>query len=163
MGSDGYQAQWVPGKERAEKVQAEAITIDGRKEWTCKFCSQTNVWTRWLQGKHKKANQETQGEPTRGSRLEEDCKREVEQETDSKRTLDEQKKSLQRQLRDIEKFTDMDPVFRDRQKERWKEELQEIERKRTELLPEHQKMQKWSQKLQSLQDKHRDHLKRLRL
>ena len=41
----------------------------------------------------------------------------------------------------------MEPV----QKESWKEELQEIER--TELLPEHQKMQKKSQKLQSLQDK----------
>ena len=51
----------------------------------------------------------------------------------------------------------MDPVFKDRQKEIWKEELQEIERKRTELLPE-QKMQKRSLKLQSLQDKQRNHL-----
>ena len=49
----------------------------------------------------------------------------------------------------------MDPVFRERQKE----ELQGIERKRTELLPEHQKMQKMSQKLQSLQDKQKNHLK----
>ena len=30
----------------AERVLADAITIDGRKEWTCKFCSETNVWTR---------------------------------------------------------------------------------------------------------------------
>ena len=52
----------------------------------------------------------------------------------------------------------MDQVLRDRQKESWKEELQEIERKRTELLLEHQKMQKRSQKLQSLQDK-KKHLK----
>ena len=63
------------------------------------------------------------------------------------------KKSLQRQLLDIEKFANMDPVFRDRHKEKRKEELQEIESKRTELLPEHQKMQKRSQKLQSMQDK----------
>ena len=61
--------------------------------------------------------------------------------------LGEQKKSPQRQLRDIVKFTDVGPVLqegllRDRQKERWKEGLQEIERKRTELLPQHQKMQK---------------------
>ena len=76
---------------------------------------------------------ETQREPTRrGSGLEEDCKMEVEEETDCTKKLDEQKKSLQRQLRVIEKFTDMDPVLRDRQKERWKEEL----------LPEHQKVQK---------------------
>ena len=43
----------------------------------------------------------------------------------------------------------------DRQKENSKEELQEIERS----VPEHQKMQKRSQKLQSLQDKNRKYLK----
>ena len=51
MGSDGFQTQekksWVSGQVRAERVLAEAITIDGRKEWTCKFCSESNVWTRW--------------------------------------------------------------------------------------------------------------------
>ena len=51
----------------AEKVLADAITIDGRKEWICKFCSETNVGTQWrvrrcfsnipagLQGPHKQA------------------------------------------------------------------------------------------------------------
>ena len=38
MSSDGFQTQksksWIPGKERVEKV-------------FCKFCSETNVWTRW--------------------------------------------------------------------------------------------------------------------
>ena len=42
MVSDGFQAQkrgsWIPGKERAERVLANAISFDGRKEWTCKFC-----------------------------------------------------------------------------------------------------------------------------
>ena len=38
---------WVPGPIREERVLADAITIDGRKEWICKFCSETNVWTRW--------------------------------------------------------------------------------------------------------------------
>ena len=51
MGGDGFQTQrkksWIPGQVRAEKVLADAITIDGRKEWICKFCSETNVWTRW--------------------------------------------------------------------------------------------------------------------
>ena len=41
MGSDGFQTQkkksWVSGQVRAERILAEAITIDGRKEWTCKF------------------------------------------------------------------------------------------------------------------------------
>ena len=30
---------WLSGQMRAEKVLAEAVTIDGRKEWICKFCS----------------------------------------------------------------------------------------------------------------------------
>ena len=30
---------WIPGQIRAEKVWADAITIDGRKEWICKFFS----------------------------------------------------------------------------------------------------------------------------
>ena len=28
---------WVPGQVRAEGVLADAITIDGRKEWICKY------------------------------------------------------------------------------------------------------------------------------
>ena len=51
MGSDGFQAErrgsWILGKERAERVLAGAISIDGRKEWVSKFCSESNVWTKW--------------------------------------------------------------------------------------------------------------------
>ena len=51
MVSEGFQTQrrgsWIPGKERAERVLASAVSIDERKEWTCKFCSESNVWTRW--------------------------------------------------------------------------------------------------------------------
>ena len=25
----------------------DVIMIDGQKEWICKLCSETNVWTRW--------------------------------------------------------------------------------------------------------------------
>ena len=52
---------------------------------------------------------------------------------------------------------DMEPIVWESQKEKWKNQLQEVDRKRTELLPDHQKMQKRSQKLQSLQDKKRNH------
>ena len=77
---------------------------------------------------------EAQGEPTRRGRgLEEDCKMEVDEEVDCKKKLDEQRRSLQKQPRDIEKFTDVDQMFRDSQKDKWKEQLQEIERKRTFL------------------------------
>ena len=41
MVSDGFQTQkrcsWIPGRERAEKVLASAVSFDGRKEWTCKI------------------------------------------------------------------------------------------------------------------------------
>ena len=31
---------------RMEKILAEAVTVDGRQEWYCRYCSETNVWTR---------------------------------------------------------------------------------------------------------------------
>ena len=157
MGGDGFQTE--------EKVLG--VGTGRRKEWTCKFCSETSVWTRWrcrrcgddistgLQGKHKQAmyakNKEwhpvssspSGREEWKSQEQEEELKKlraQVEllskQQTDYKKKLDEQKKSLQRQLRDIEKLTDMEPMHRDGQKESWKDELQEIERKRTELLLE---------------------------
>ena len=106
-----------------------------------------------------KSPEEPREPARRGSGLEEGCKMEFDEETDCKNKLEEQKTSRQRQLRDIEKFASKDLVFRERQKEVWDEELEEIERKRTELLPEHQKMQKRSQEPQSLRDKQRNHLK----
>ena len=50
IGSGGFQTQkksWVSGQVRAERILAEATTIDGRKEWTYMFCSETHVWPRW--------------------------------------------------------------------------------------------------------------------
>ena len=70
MGSECFQTEEeVLGVQvKAESVVTDAVTNDGRKEWLCKFCSETNVWTRWrcrccgnnipsgLQGKqHKQA------------------------------------------------------------------------------------------------------------
>ena len=83
MVSDGFQAQkrgsWILGKERAARVLENAISIDGRKEWTCKFCSGSNVWTRWrcrrccsnissaLQRKYRQAVAAKPGEWSTGS------------------------------------------------------------------------------------------------
>ena len=36
----------MAGQVRIEELLAKAVTIDGRKEWYCRFCSETNVWTR---------------------------------------------------------------------------------------------------------------------
>ena len=83
MVSDGFRTQkkvsWIPGKERAERVLASAISIDGRKEWTCKFCSESDVWTRvrcrrccfdipaGLRGKYRQATAGRTGEWSTGS------------------------------------------------------------------------------------------------
>ena len=64
----------------------------------------------------------------------EDWNMEVEEEVEDKKKLDEQKRRLQKQLREIEKFTDMDQIFGHSQKEKCKERLLEIEEKRNELL-----------------------------
>ena len=66
-------------KERGERVLAIPISIDGRKEWTCKFCSESNVWTTWrcrrccsnipagLQGKYRETVVAKLGEWSTGS------------------------------------------------------------------------------------------------
>ena len=97
--------------------------------------------------------QVTQCEPAcEEGKLEEDGQMEVGGETESEKNLDERKKKLQKPLRDIEKFTDMNKHIVEGPKEKWQQELQDIEQRRNDLLPEHQQMQKRSQKLQSLQD-----------
>ena len=59
-----------------------------------------------------------QGDSTRReSGLEEDWNMEVDEEVDDKKKLDEQRRTLQKQLREIEKFSDMVQMFRDGQKE----------------------------------------------
>ena len=58
----------IDGKASTDgRASAKAVAIDGRKEWYCRFCSETNVWTRSkcrrcqthipfvLQGKYKEA------------------------------------------------------------------------------------------------------------
>ena len=83
MGCDGFQTQkkksWVSRQVRAERILADAITIYDRKEWTCKFCSESNVWTRWrcrrcynniparLDGKYRQAVAAMSGEWPTGS------------------------------------------------------------------------------------------------
>ena len=76
---------------------------------------------------------------------------EVDEEVENKK-LDERRKRLQKQLREMDKLLDLDEMLRDGHKAKWKKELQEIQTKR-----EHQKTQR-SHKLQSLQDKIRNYL-----
>ena len=47
---DGFLSQkrkgYMAGQVRKWELVAEAVTIDGRKERHCRFCSETKVWTR---------------------------------------------------------------------------------------------------------------------
>ena len=73
IGSDGFQTQknksWVSGQVRAERVLAEAITIDGRKEWTCKFVAGDVIITSQCRctGKYKQAIAAKSGDWSTGS------------------------------------------------------------------------------------------------
>ena len=57
MGSGGFQTQKEvvmgvePSQVRAERFLAEAITIDSRKEWTYKFCSESQQRESGLQAR----------------------------------------------------------------------------------------------------------------
>ena len=80
---------------------------------------------------------------------------EVDEEVENKKKLDEQRRRLQQQIREIEKFTDVDQMFRDSQKEKWKERLEKRTLART---PEDAER---SQKMQSVQGKKRNLLKKV--
>ena len=84
---------------------------------------------------------------------------EVEEEAESRKKSDEQRKRLQRQLRDVERLTDVPQETPSGIRENVQRQLQEVEQKRHDLLPEHQRAQKTSKKIQSIQDK-KKHMQR---
>ena len=72
IGSDGFQTariSRVSGQVRAERVLAEAITIDGRKGWTCKFVAGDVIITSRCRctGKYKQAIAAKSGDWSTGS------------------------------------------------------------------------------------------------
>ena len=86
-----------------------AISIDGRKEWTCKFCSESNVWTRWrcrrchsdipaaLRGKHRQAVAARSREWSMGSTTS------SEEEDRKTRSLEAENKELRARIDALEK------------------------------------------------------------
>ena len=166
MGSDGFQTQrnksWVSGQVRAERVSGGSNHTRCRKEWTCKFCSESNVLTRWrcrrcyhnilasLHRKYEQAIAAKSGDWSTGSSGEEeerkarsleaenkdltarigamgkkegaqngsgisfeeghseevwrDCM-EVEDDAECRRKLDEPRKKMQRDLREVERLS----------------------------------------------------------
>ena len=72
---------------------------------------------------------------------------ELADEAESRKKLAEQKKKLQKELRDIEKFLCVPQEFQESLKSNLQQQLQEVEQRRRDLMPEHQKVQKRSQNI----------------
>ena len=56
--------------------------------------------------------------------------------------MDEQKRKLQKELRDAEKLSLVSKEAQDSLKNDLQQQLQEVEQRRHDLMPEHQKVQK---------------------
>ena len=94
---------------------------------------------RWYAGRKQRA----QGEPASdGGSFQEIVKMEVEEEVDIKNELDQRKKELQKQLRRITDFPVVPQDLQDVLNEKMQQELQDVEQRRNDLLPEHQGMRK---------------------
>ena len=81
---------------------------------------------------------------------------EVEDEIESRKKLDEQKKKLQKEQREADRLSFVSNDIQEILKESLQHQLQEVEKRRNDLMPVHQKVQKRSQKIQSLQDRRRN-------
>ena len=68
---------------------------------------------------------------------------------DSKKKLDQRKREIVKQLRKIDEVQELPQDTVDEQKVVWRQQLKHIEQRRNDLLPEHEKLQKLSLKLQS--------------
>ena len=58
---------------------------------------------------------------------------------DIKKKLDQRKRETVKQMRRIDDVTDLSQDFVDERKDMWRQELQQIEQRRNDLTPEHQK------------------------
>ena len=77
----------------------------------------------------------------------------VEDEIESRKKSNEQKKKLQKELRDVEKLLCISKEVRDSLKNVVRQQLQEVEQWRHDPMPEPQKAQKISKKIQRIQDR----------
>ena len=85
---------------------------------------------------------------------------EVDDDAKCRRKLDEQRKKMQRELREVERLSFASKEVQENLVESLQHLLQEVEKKRNDLMPERQRVQKRSQKIQSIQDKRKKYAER---
>ena len=145
MVSDGFQTQrrgsWIPGKERARRVLASAVSNDGRKEWMCTCCSESKMWTRWRCRRcYHDIPAGVAWEVQAGDCCNSRMRPRVARSWMSKRA------SFRRSCEISRSFSCVPKEFRENLKSNVQQQLQEVEQRRHDLMPEHQKVQKRSQK-----------------
>ena len=91
-------------------------------------------------------------EPSEEVMCEEDEKMKVASDLNSKKKKDQRKREIVKQLRKIDESTDLPQELVGQRKEMWRQEMHDIEQRRIDLSPEHQQMQKLSQKRHCPQD-----------
>ena len=67
---------------------------------------------------------------------------EVEDDAECRRTLDEQRKKMQRELQEVERLTFASEELQENLVESLQRQLQELEKRRNDLMPEHQRVNK---------------------
>ena len=92
-------------------------------------------------------------EPGEEAKPHEGCNVEVDGEADICKKLHTRKKRSSNSIVKIEQFKDVVEDFAEKPKEKLQQELVHIEQRRNDLLPEHEKMQQRSQKVQGVLDK----------
>ena len=80
----------------------------------------------------------------------------VEDEAECRRKLDEQRKKMQKELREVDRSSFVSKEMQECLKVSLQHQLQEVEKRRNDLMPEHQKVQKRTPNIQSVQDKRRN-------
>ena len=81
---------------------------------------------------------------------------EVEDNAECRRKLDEHRKKTQRKLREVERLSFASNEVQENLVESLQHQLPEVEKRRNDLMPEHQRVEKRSQKIQSIQDKRKN-------
>ena len=115
-----------------------------------------------LEALEKKGGEGAQGgqgpPPRRQSGLEEKwgMGMDVEDEIEIRKKLNEQKRKLEKEMREIEKLSCLPEEVQEGLKNSLQQQQQEVEQRRHDLMPEYQKALKTSQKMQIIQDKRRN-------
>ena len=123
---------------------ANAISIDGRKECTCKFCSESNVWTRRrCRLSYSNIPGGVAREAQTGGRREGlfNAERGGRQKDAELGSREQGAQKSCRRSYEMSKDCHSSPR-KESIKESLQDQLQEVEERRHDLMPEHQKVQK---------------------